>query len=285
MRVNDSTNGLANGSATAVQGVLTYLMAGQARPRNYADDPPPGEPQSSAQYEERTVAIQSLRQEPGRFSVDREGFQFATAPSSFRSFADRDAIEEGYYAEAERVVAELTGASDVIVFDHTVRRRTPGNSRGTSTTPRSPVHRVHVDFTAASGPRRAREILGDADQELLNKRFAVINVWRPIRGPLQDSPLAVSDAQSVAFDDLVATDLVYPDRVGEFYTVKFRPSHRWFYAPRMTPDEVLLLKCFDSEESGVARFAPHTAFADPTAPADALPRESIEVRTLAFFDA
>jgi hypothetical protein len=123
VRVNDSTNGLANGSATAVQGVLTYLMAGQARPRNYADDPPPGEPQSTAQYEERTVAIRSLRQEPGRFSVDREGFQFATAPSSFRSFADRDAIEEGYYAEAERVVAELTGASDVLVFDHTVRHR------------------------------------------------------------------------------------------------------------------------------------------------------------------
>ncbi len=219
------------------------------------------------------------------FLIDREGFQFATAPSGFRRFDDRDAIEAGYYAEAQRVVADLTGASSVIAFDHTLRHRTPGNSRGTAVTPRPPVHRVHVDFTAMSGRRKAGEILGDPDHELLRKRFAVINVWRPIRGPLQDSPLAVSDAQSVAFDDLVATDLIYPDRVGEFYTVKFNPSHRWFYAPRMTHEEVLLLKCFDSAEDGTARFAPHTAFADPSASEDALPRESIEVRTFAFFDA
>jgi hypothetical protein len=272
-------------SLPAVDGVLTYVVPGQGRPRNYADDPPPGVPQSTAQYEDRSVAISNLRQVPERFSVDRQGFQFATAPSSFRNFEDRDAIENGYYADAERVVAEFTGAADVIAFDHTLRHRTPANSRGTAVTPRPPVHRVHVDFTAASGPRRAREILGDAYHRLLGKRFAVINVWRPIRGPLQDSPLAVSDAQSVAFDDLVATDLIYPDRVGEFYTVKFNPAHRWFYAPRMTSDEVLLIKCFDSAEDGIARFAPHTAFADPTTSADALPRESIEVRTLAFFDA
>lgn len=270
---------------SSVHGVLTYVAPGQGRPRNYADDPPPGVPQSTARYEDRTVAISNLRQAPEVFSIDREGFQFATAPSGFRRFDDRDAIEAGYYAEAQRVVADLTGASSVIAFDHTLRHRTPGNSRGTAVTPRPPVHRVHVDFTAMSGRRKAGEILGDADHELLRKRFAVINVWRPIRGPLQDSPLAVSDAQSVAFDDLVATDLIYPDRVGEFYTVKFNPSHRWFYAPRMTHEEVLLLKCFDSAEDGTARFAPHTAFADPSAAEDALPRESIEVRTFAFFDA
>jgi hypothetical protein len=173
----------------------------------------------------------------------------------------------------------------VIAFDHTLRHRTPGNSRGTAVTPRPPVHRVHVDFTASSGRRKAGEVLGDADHPLLSKRFAVINVWRPIRGPLQDSPLAVSDARTVPFEDLVATDLIYPDRVGEFYTVKFSPSHRWFYAPQMNHEEVLLIKCYDSAPESIARFAPHTAFTDPTASAHALPRESIEVRTLAFFDA
>ena len=272
-------------SLSGVNGVLTYVAPGQGRPRNYADDPPPGEPQSTARYEDRTVAISNIRQASQVFSVDREGFQFAAARSGFRHFNDRDAIETDYYADAERLVGELTGASRVICFDHTLRHRTPGNSRGTALTPRSPVHRVHVDFTTTSGRRKGGEILGDADHTLLRKRFAVINVWRPIRGPLQDSPLAVTDARSVAFDDLVATDLVYPDRVGEFYTVQFSPSHRWFYAPRMTHDEVLLIKCFDSAENGIARFAPHTAFADPSASADALPRESIEVRTLAFFDA
>ncbi len=275
----------AEAASSGVSGVLTYVAPGQGRPRNYADDPPAGVPQSTARYEDRTVAISNLRQASEVFSVDREGFQFAAAAGGFHRFDDRDAIETSYYAEAQHLVAELTGASRVIAFDHTLRHRTPGDSRGTAVTPRPPVHRVHVDFTATSGWRKAGEILGDANHELLRGRFAVINVWRPIRGPLQDSPLAVSDARSVPFEDLVATDLIYPDRVGEFYTVKFNPSHRWFYAPQMKHEEVLLIKCFDSSDDGIARFAPHTAFVDPTASANALPRESIEVRTLAFFDA
>ena len=272
-------------SLPRIDGRLSFIVAGHERPRNYADDPPPGVPQSTAQYEERTVAIRNLRPLAAGFSVDREGFQFASAPSRFERFDDGDAVRRDYYAEAAQLVVELTGAARVVVFDHTLRRRSADDSRGSATSTRPPVHRVHVDFTASSGARRAREILGEEAHILHGRRYAVINLWRPIRGPLQDSPLAVSDAQSVAFDDLVATDLIYPDRIGEFYTEKFSPAHRWFYAPQMTPDEVLLLKCFDQAEDGTARFAPHTAFDDPNAGSDRLPRESIEVRTLALFDA
>ena len=75
------------------------------------------------------------------------------------------------------------------------------------------------------------------------------------------------------------------NRVGETYGVTYNPAHRWFYVPEMQPDEALLLKCFDSATDGRARFAPHTAFEDPTAPADVLPRESIEIRTLVFHEA
>jgi hypothetical protein len=110
----------------------------------------------------------------------------------------------------------------------------------------------------------------------------IINLWRPIRGPLLDSPLAVCDARTVQPGELVASDLVYPHRVGETYSVKYNPDHRWFYVPAMTAEEILLLKCFDSKTDGRARFAPHTAFADPTTPAGAAPRESIELRTLVF---
>jgi len=120
---------------------------------------------------------------------------------------------------------------------------------------------------------------------LLRGRVQVINLWRPIRGPLRDAPLAVCDASSVAPGDLVPSDLVYQNRVGETYGVTYNPAHRWFYVPEMQPDEALLLKCFDSEVDGRARFAPHTAFEDPTAPADVLPRESIEIRTLVFHEA
>jgi hypothetical protein len=148
--------------------------------------------------------------------------------------------------------------------------------------PRQPATRVHVDQTELSGRNRVHEHLPQEADELLKGRVQVINLWRPLRGPLLDSPLAMCDAQSVAPGDLIASDLIYPNRRGETYSVKFNPAHRWFYFPKMTGDEALLLKCYDSADDGNARFAPHTAFSDPTTPADAPPRESIEVRALVF---
>jgi hypothetical protein len=126
--------------------------------------------------------------------------------------------------------------------------------------------------------------MGNEAEDLLTRRFAIVNVWRPIRGPLYDAPLAVCDAGSLAAGDLVPQDLIYRDRKGEIYGLTFNPAHRWYYAPAMQVDEALLLKCFDSAKDGRARFMPHTSFADPNAPANALPRESIELRTLVFFD-
>jgi len=200
------------------------------------------------------------------------------------NFDDDAVIRTRYYAETISLLEELTGASRVVVFDHTIRRRVPGATDRSTGNPRQPVPRVHNDYTERSGPQRVRDLLGDEADELLQKRFAVINVWRPIRGPVQDSPLAVSDARSVAEGDLVATDLIYPDRTGEIYYVKYNPEHKWFYAPAMRSDEVMLIKCYDSIADGRARFVPHSAFVDPTTPSGASPRESIELRTLVFFD-
>jgi len=182
-------------------------------------------------------------------------------------------------------MAEATGASKVYIFDHTLRRRVPGSADRMPGAPRQPVSGVHVDHTEKSAPQRVRDFFGDEAEKLLRGRVQVINLWRPIRGPLRDAPLAVCDAGSVAPDDLVPSDLVYQQRVGETYAVTYNPEHRWYYVPEMQPDEALLLKCFDSETDGRARFAPHTAFEDPTTPADAPPRESIEVRTLVFHEA
>src|SRR4029077_6107294 len=168
------------------------------------------------------------------------------------------------------------------IFDHTLRRRVRGVDDRAPGTPRQPATRVHVDHTANSGPQRVRDFFGDEAEELLRGRVQIINLWRPIRGPLRDAPLAVCDAQTVKPEQLVASDLVYRDRVGETYSVTFDPQHRWFYVPEMRADEVLLLKCYDSNTDGRARFAPHTAFTDPTTPTDGPPRESIELRTLVF---
>jgi hypothetical protein len=198
-----------------------------------------------------------------------------------KNFYDDEEVKKVYYPEAERLLERLTGASQVFIFDHTTRRRVPGSEdrRGGI---RRPVNRVHVDHTAKSSPQRVRDLLPDEAQGLLRGRVQVINLWRPIRGPLLDAPLAVCDARTVDPEDLVPSDLIYPHRIGETYSVTYRPSHRWYYFSQMRPDEVLLLKCYDSETDGRARFTPHSAFTDPTTPADAPPRESIEPRTLVF---
>src|SRR4029077_4965480 len=137
-------------------------------------------------------------------------------------------------------------------------------------------------YTERSAPQRVRDLLGADAVALLRARFAVINVWKPLRRPVEGAPLAVCDARTIAPADLVETDLRYRDRTGEVYSLRFSPAHRWFYYAGMRTDEALLLKCFDSDPTR-ARFTAHSAFDDPTSRPGARPRESIEVRTLALF--
>jgi hypothetical protein len=266
-----------------VEAALRYLEPMSDKPRSLEYEPPPGVPRSTAVYRDHTVTIRDVRPVASTLSLELQGFQVVTAASGVRDFYDEKAVRTRYYAEMASWLEELTGASRVVVFDHTIRRRIPGATDRTAGIPRQPVPRVHNDYTVKSGPQRVRDLLGEDANDLLRRRFSVINVWRPIRAPIQDAPLAVADAQSVGSGDLVATDLIYPDRTGEIYYVKFNPSHRGFYAPAMRQDEVMLIKCFDSADDGRARFVPHSAFVDPTTPADAPPRESIELRTLVFY--
>ena len=269
-----------------VDAALHYLVPMNERPRVYTYDPPPGVPRSSGEHAPHIVPVRSLRPIAAHLSLDHEGFELIQHQSAVRDFYHDDEVKRVYYPEAERAIADATGASRVFIFDHTTRRRVHGVQDRAPGTPRQPATRVHVDHTAKSGPQRVRDFFGDeAADELLRGRVQVINLWRPIRGPLQDAPLAMCDARSVAPEDLVAQDLVYRDRVGEIYAVTYDPAHRWYYVPEMQADEALLLKCYDSATDGRARFMPHTAFDDPTAPADMLPRESIEIRSLVFHEA
>lgn len=265
-----------------VDGVLNYVAPMAERPRTLAYAPEPGVPPSNIVSEPHTVPIHDLRPVAGDVTLDRQGFALVTAPTEVQDFGNDDEIRDVYYQEAERLLKQATGASRVYVFDHTVRRRAQGAVDRAPGAPRQPVARVHVDHTDTSAPRRIRDFLGDDAEDLLRGRAQVINIWRPIRGPLEDAPLAVCDAGSVAPADLIPSDLVYRDRVGETYSVRFNPEHRWFYVPRMQRDEVLLLKCYDSATDGRSRFSPHSAFEDPTAPAARLPRESIELRAFVF---
>lgn len=265
-------------SLTGVRAALNYLVPNGERPFSYQYDPPPGRPLRSGTYQSQVVTIANGRLQP-EAELDVEGFAFVNAPTAIGDFYAEGALPAAYYPEVERVVAKATGASLVVAFDHNIRNGGAKRPAGI----REPVARVHNDFTLKSAPERARRVMGDeAADRLLHRRYAFINLWRPIRGPLVDQPLAVCDARSIAHDDLIAQDLIYRDRVGEIYAVAHNPAHRWVYFPEMRREEALLIKCFDSADDR-ARLAPHSAFADPSTPADAPPRESIETRTIAFF--
>jgi len=265
-----------------VKAELNYLAPTAGKPRTYAFDPPPGEPKSTALPEPHVLPIFDGRLVARNFSLDREGFELVRHPTVVRNFHDEEEVRRVYYPVVEAFLKATLKADRVVIFDHTVRKRVEGAADLRGAGPRQPATRVHVDQTVVSGANRVREHLPDEADELLRGRVQVINLWRPIRGPVRDTPLAMLDGTTVKEGDLIASDLIYPNRRGETYSVKYNPDHRWFYFPDMTPDEAILLKCYDSATDGRTRFGPHTAFVDPTTPADAPPRESIELRTLVF---
>jgi hypothetical protein len=201
-------------------------------------------------------------------------------PTAAKDLYNDAEIARVYYPECARLVRQATGAARVLVFDHIVRNAA---RMAKGSTIKGYAGRVHNDYTAWSAPQRVRDLMGDEAEELLKHRYAEINVWRPIRGPVLRSPLALCDAQTLSEENLVASELRYPDRTGETYAVTFNAGQRWYYFPKMEADEAVLIRCFDSARQGPARFSAHGAFDDPQTPPDAPPRESSEVRTLVFF--
>ena len=217
----------------------------------------------------------------GDLSLDTSGFMLVEHRTQVRDFFDVEELKRVYYPEVIALVQRLSGAKRVVVFDHTLRSGDEGEREAKLV--REPVLSAHNDYTEWSGPNRVREVMGAEADELLKRRFAVIQVWRAIAKPIVSNPLAMADARSVAPEDLLIAERRYPNRVGQTYRLKYNARHRWFYFPEMRRDEAIVFKVFDSEKDGRARFTPHTSFDDPATPPGAPPRQSIEVRTLAFF--
>jgi len=190
-------------------------------------------------------------------------------------------VRRVYYRECEALIKQVSGAKRVVVFDHTLR--TASDEQRVTRKIRDVVSRVHNDFTEWSGPQRVRDIMGDEAEDLLQGRFAIIQVWRPVGRPVESHPLAICDAQTVRPETLVVNERRYQERVGQTYGITYDPGQRWYWFPHMRPDEALVFKVYESLKDGRARWTAHTAFEDPTSPPHARPRESIEIRTLAFF--
>jgi hypothetical protein len=232
-------------------------------------------------HELKPVTIRNGRLLTDQLSLDEQGFVFVEHKTKVADFFDAAQLESVYYPEVEQLIKRASGASRVVIFDHTLR--SGDEAEREEKLIREPVLSAHNDYTEWSGPHRVRELLPDEADALLARRFAIIQVWRAINQPIQANPLAIADGKSIAIEDLIVAERRYPHRVGQTYRLKYSPNHRWFYFPEMRRDEALVFKVYDSEKDGRARFTPHTSFNDPTSPPDAPPRQSIEVRALAFF--
>lgn len=249
-----------------------------SKPWNYVEDPPEGQPKFNFGFAEHDVTIDDIRGREHHFNLDNNAFEtVGGVVSAEHDFADDEHIKRVYYPEVEQLLLDsVPGATRVLLFDHTIRRSHPGAAR-------APVVRVHIDQTPWSAAERVRVHLPDEADELLRRRYRIINVWRPLNGPVAAHPLAVADSATVRDEDLVSVEHRYPHRTGETALVRQHDRQHWYYWSGMTNAERLLLKCFDSdEELGQRGRVPHTAFVDPRTPENAPGRESIEVRALVF---
>ena len=264
----------------AVEATLNYLV--DTGEKVFTETAAPGSLDvRGGKQDPRRVTVRNGRPYAGRFVLEQDGFRFVRHDTKVGDFFNEDEVRRVYYAEMEALVKAEAGASRVVVFDHTLR--TADDELREKARIREVVRRVHNDYTEWSGPQRVRDLLPEEADELLRRRFAIVQVWRSIRLPVESFPLAICDARTLSTDDLVVSERRYPNRVGQTYAIKYNPRHQWYWFPRMRREEALVFKVYDSLKDGRARWTAHTAFEDPSSPPNARPRESIEIRTLAIF--
>lgn len=265
----------------SVETTMSFLVPTGEKLISIVGEPGGKDSRTGGTYEDRRVQVRNARPIADRFDFEREGFEFVKHETTVRDFYSEEEIRSVYYPEVEALIKKVSGAHRVVVFDHTVR--TANDALRIEKKVREPVMVPHNDYTDWSAEKRLRDVLPNEADELLKRRFAIIQVWRPINRVVESTPLAMCDGSTMDEKDLVTTERHYQDRVGQTQRLVYNPNQRWYYFPKMAPNEALVFKVFDSLKDGRPRRSAHSAFIDPTSPADAPQRESIEIRTLAFF--
>lgn len=264
----------------SVEAPLTFAIRDGAVLVSLPSRPGEGVGRYEGEHETRIVEITNAWPLADELIRDREGFQLVHHHTDV-DFYDDGERETTYERETETLIRQATGAKRVIVFDHTLRAGDDGTRAERAV--REPVQMVHNDYTDRSARQRLRDLVVEAQAEdLMNGRFAIMNVWRGNRQTVESMPLAFADARTIDPADLIPVERRSEDRVGEIQHLVHNPDQHWHYLPQIDPDEAILIKCFDSDDSK-ATLTAHTAFADPATPADAAARESIESRTFVFY--
>lgn len=267
-----------------IEAPIGYLLySGGEMPAFYQSQVPGERTRHTGEREHHMVTVRDARASSENFTMDTHGFVFRQHATACPDLYDEAAVKAIYDAECSQLVKEATGASEVMVFDHT--RRSSSQAIREARVARDPAGVAHTDYTDWSATKRVRDLLPPEEAERrLNGRFCIVNVWRPICPVVEEWPLGVCDGRSVSEENMIAVERRTKERVGQSCHATYNPGHRWFYFPKMRHDEVLIIKNYESLRDGAtARFALHASFADPTSQENSAPRESIETRTFAFF--
>ena len=262
------------------RGLLTFLAENSPKPIYQASiGGAEARLELAGNYQKKQVNILNGRELQESFSIDKQGFSLINHTTTVENLYDAGSGRKKYEAECKEIVINATGADSAYVFDHTFRS---GDSKlREQKLSREPTTVIHNDYTPNSAPKRLRDFMGSDTEKLIEKPFCIINIWRPIK-EVKSFPLAVCDAQSVSPENLVCAERKSKERIGEIFVVRFNPHQRWIYFPNMAPDEVLLIKTYDSRKDGRARWCVHTAFDPEGSDANVAPRESVESRIFAF---
>ena len=265
-----------------VESELDYIVDDGIPPVRYVDWPEEAHKAHPPKYEKHRTRIHDGRGMAASFTLPSHGFSLVRHETMVRDFYDEEEVLRVYYPETERLIKSESGAERVVVFDHTVR--TADKSRHEEHWIRQTVHAVHNDYTERSAPQRVRDFLpADEAEAALQRRFAISQTWRSIAPAVESEPLALCDGRTIPETGFIRNQRRYRDRTGETYHITYNAAHRWYYFPLMTRSEALVFKVFDTDASAGVRYTAHTAFTDPASPPDAKPRESIEMRALAFY--
>jgi hypothetical protein len=293
-------------SVRTVEAQLNYLLPGTPINRRFVSA---GVEVNTGKYGAFPAIIRDGRAIRDHFTLASHGFTLLDAPTAIRDFNDTDEVEASYHAEVERYVREATGADLVHAMGWMIRtsgdvaarqkKRAEGESYQHRAGVQPPAGEVHVDTDPGRQIKAAERAYAKVRPNGPGyRRFIISSFWRTYSPPPQDCPLAVCDGRSVRDDegtpntlwvvDKIPEDLFAPMAVADednpiaAAIFHHNPDHRWWYFSNMVKDEALLFKFHDSDRKGAWR-VPHTAFWDTSLP-DAHPRESIECRSIAFFE-
>lgn len=277
----------ASQTGRTVEASISYFRDAPAKPTFHAQD----HRRDNWRPDLRIVTFHDARSWAAPPSLFREGVMLASHPTAIGDFADREAVRRRYGHELAELIRAVTGAKRAFGFPFGHMRFSPRSRHYMTGSNSQPAHFAHVDCT----PRTAHGLVPSpffglpAEPLAPGECLVGYNVWRVVSEPPQDMPLAVCDARTVARADLIEADGVYdqgepPWPTAEAYLVRHSPAHRWIYFSDMRPDEALIFRAYGNEPAWIAG-APHCAFADPTCPAEAGARVSVESRAYAVFDA